>query len=77
MNWMSVIRSIPTSWRKGMKTSIAVISSYMNRPNYSLSHVSARSTYTKLIQPRKLFKSFLTTTSQLETVVPDSSKSYH
>ena len=51
MNWMSVIQSIPTAWRKEMKTSIAVISSYMNPPNYSLSHVSARSMYTKLIQP--------------------------
>ena len=51
MNWMSVIQSIPTSWRKEMKTSIAVISSYMNPPNYCLSPVSARSMYTKLIQP--------------------------
>ena len=51
MNWMSVIQSIPTAWRKEMKTSIVVISSYMNPPNYSLSHVSARSVYTKLIQP--------------------------
>ena len=50
-NWMSVIQSIPTAWRKEMKTSIAVISSYMNPPNYSLSNVSAISTYTKLIQP--------------------------
>ena len=33
MNWMS----IPTPWRKEMKTSIAVISSDMNPPNYSLS----------------------------------------
>ena len=51
MNWMSVIRNIPTSWRKKMKTSITVISSDMNPPNYSLSHMSARSMYTKLIQP--------------------------
>ena len=51
MNWMSVIQNIPTAWRKEMKTSIALISSYMNPPNYSLSHVSARSTCTKLIQP--------------------------
>ena len=54
MNWMSVIQSIPTSWRKEMKTSIAVISCDMNPPNYSLSYMSARSMYTKLIQP--LFK---------------------
>ena len=39
MNWMSVIQNIPTFWRKEMKTSIAVISSYTNPPNYSLSHV--------------------------------------
>ena len=51
MNWMSVIQSISTAWRKEMKTSIAVISSYMSPPNYSLSHVSARSMYTQLIQP--------------------------
>ena len=54
MNWMIVIQSIPTSWRKEMKTSIAVISCNMNPPNYSLSHMSARSMYEKLIQP--LFK---------------------
>ena len=54
MNWMSVIQSIPTSWRKEMKSSIAVISSDINLPNYSLSHMSARSMYTKLIQ--SLFK---------------------
>ena len=54
MNWMSVIQSIPTSCRKEMKTSIAVISSDMNPPSYSLSHISAISTYMKLIQP--LFK---------------------
>ena len=72
MNWMSVIQSIPTAWRKEMKTSIAVISSYMNPPNYSLSHVSARSMYTNLIQPifkpqlhRKPLKSFLITTKSI------------
>ena len=54
MNWISVIQSIPTSWRKEMKTSIAVIPPDMNPPNYSLSHISARSMYTKLFQP--LFK---------------------
>ena len=54
MNWMSVIQSILTSWRKEMKTSIVVTSSDMNPPNYSLSHMSARYMYTKLIQP--LFK---------------------
>ena len=48
MNWMSVIQSIPTSWRKEMKTSIAVISFDMNLPNYSLTHMSVRSMYTKL-----------------------------
>ena len=32
MNWMSVIQSIPTAWRKEMKTSIAVISSYIPLP---------------------------------------------
>ena len=73
MSWMSVIQSIPTYWQK----EIAVISSYMNTPNYSPSHISARSMYTKLIQP--LFKPLTSqkTTekllSQLETVVPDTS----
>ena len=43
MNWISVIQSIPTSWRKEMQTFIAVRSSDMNPPNYSLSHMSARS----------------------------------
>ena len=41
MNWMSVMPSIPTSWRKEMQTFIDVSSSDMNLPNYSLSHVSA------------------------------------
>ena len=50
MSWMSVIQSIPTSWRKEMKTSIAVISSDMNPPDYSLSRISVRSMYTKLVQ---------------------------
>ena len=50
MNWMSIIQSIPTSWRKEMKTSITVIFSDINPPNYSLSHMSAKSMYTKLIQ---------------------------
>ena len=54
MNWMSVIQSIPTPWRKEMKTSIAAILSNMSPPNYSRSHMSARSMYTKLIKP--LFK---------------------
>ena len=73
MSWMSVIQSIPTYWQK----EIAVISSYMNLPNYSLSHISARSMYTKLIQP--LFKPLTSQKtigklpSQLETVVPDTS----
>ena len=51
---MSVIQSIPISWRKEVKTSIGVISSGMSPPNYSLSHMSATSMYMKLIQP--LFK---------------------
>ena len=36
MNWMSVIQGIPISWRKEMKTSIAVNSSYINPPNYHM-----------------------------------------
>ena len=51
VNWVSVIQSIVTSWRKEMKTSIAVISPDINPSNYSLSHMSDRS---MLIQP--LFK---------------------
>ena len=54
MSCMSVLHSIPTSWRKEMKTSFAVIPSDMNPLSYSLSHISARSMYTKFIQP--LFK---------------------
>ena len=69
-----------------MKPPIAVISSDMNPPDYSLSYMSARSMYTKLIQPlfkpptsqetiEKLLNNY--EDSQLETVVPHSSKSYH
>ena len=57
MSWMSVVQNIPTSRRKEMKTSIDIISSDMNPPNYSLSYISARFMYMKLIQP--LFKAHL------------------
>ena len=54
MNWMSVIKKYSNILAKRNETSIAVISSDMNPPNYSLSHMSSTSMYTKLIQP--LFK---------------------